>query len=121
MSEYYYPDGRPILGGVLEWAKFMDTDRMVAVTRSWDWRKEAPDEQTGVLVSTVYLGLDHSFGEGPPLIYETMVFGGDHNGDMDRYTTYEEALEGHKRMEKQVFGDPMKKVTRRIHDPREAT
>ena len=25
-------------------------------------------------VSTVWLGLDHAFGEGPPLIFETMVF-----------------------------------------------
>jgi hypothetical protein len=25
-------------------------------------------------VSTVWLGLDHSFGHGPPLIFETMVF-----------------------------------------------
>lgn len=28
----------------------------------------------GVQVSTVWLGIDHSFGVGPPVIFETMVF-----------------------------------------------
>src|SRR6187401_652293 len=36
----------------------------------------------GTIVSTVFLGLDHSWGHGPPLLYETMVFdpGGDEAG-----------------------------------------
>ena len=50
----------------------------------------------GVRVSTVFLGLDHSFmPDGPPVLYETMIFGGAHNGYQDRYTTYEAALAGH--------------------------
>lgn len=50
----------------------------------------------GFKVSTVLLGIDHSFGfGGPPVIFETMVFPGN---DMERYSTKEEALEGHKRM-----------------------
>lgn len=28
-------------------------------------------------VSTVWLGLDHSFGHGPPVVFETLIFGGD--------------------------------------------
>lgn len=45
-------------------------------------------------VSTVWLGLDHQFGEGKPLIFETMVFGG--NNEMQkRYATEEEAQDGH--------------------------
>lgn len=56
----------------------------------------------GLFISTVWLGLDHSFMEvGRPLIFESMVFGKDTNGsdiDMDRYSTESEALAGHKRL-----------------------
>lgn len=48
-----------------------------------------------VLVSTVWLGIDHQFGDGPPLIFETMVFGGHLDGEQDRYSTEREARDGH--------------------------
>jgi hypothetical protein len=35
---------------------------------------------------------------GPPLIFETMVFGGSKDGEMDRYSTKEEAEKGHEAM-----------------------
>ena len=50
----------------------------------------------------VFLGLDHSFGSGPPLLFETMVFGGPLDEEMDRYTTWDEAEAGHKAMVKRV-------------------
>jgi len=46
-------------------------------------------------ISTVFLGLDHSFGSGPPLWFETMIFGGPLNDECWRYTTYAEAEAGH--------------------------
>ena len=46
------------------------------------------------MISTVFLGFDHGFG-GTPLLFETMIFGGAHDGYQKRYTTYEEAEEGH--------------------------
>lgn len=53
-------------------------------------------------VSTVFLGLDHAFGGGPPILFETMVFGTIENHELDeycvRYSTWEEAEEGHKRI-----------------------
>lgn len=52
-----------------------------------------------VEVSTVWLGLDHSFGlGGPPLIFETLVFGGPMDGEMDRYPTLDAAQAGHDQM-----------------------
>ena len=48
-----------------------------------------------VTVSTVWLGLDHSFGAGPPIIFETMVFGGPYNQECWRYSTEQQAREGH--------------------------
>lgn len=51
-------------------------------------------------VSTVDLGLDHNFGEGPPLYFETMIFPKESIGEMfcKRYTTKETALESHERL-----------------------
>jgi hypothetical protein len=66
----------------------------------------AKDEQGQVRVSTVFLGLDHSFGSdaGKPLLWETMIFNGVHDGEQDRYSTKEEALAGHEKMKKKAFG-----------------
>jgi len=47
-------------------------------------------------VSTVFLGLDHGWGDGPPILFETMIFGGPHDQRQWRYSTIEEAREGHK-------------------------
>lgn len=50
-------------------------------------------------VSTVFLGLNHRFtGNGPPLLFETLVFGGEHADHMERYATWAEAEEGHTRI-----------------------
>ena len=56
------------------------------------------------LISTVDLGLNHQFMEGlPPLYYETMIFNWeDESGNpfeyyQYRYSTEEEAREGHQR------------------------
>jgi hypothetical protein len=51
-----------------------------------------------VEVSTVWLGLDHAFYEGAPLIFETMVFGGVLDEECERYSTEAEAIAGHHTM-----------------------
>lgn len=55
-------------------------------------------------VSTVWLGLDHGFGRGAPVIFETMVFHTGSSSDLDceRYCTEEEASEGHERIADKV-------------------
>lgn len=78
----------------LEWAKWFDkADRQVA----------HDDLPNGVRVSTVFLGIDHQFGEGPPVLFETMIFGGEHDGYQDRHCTWKEAESGHKRAVEMVF------------------
>lgn len=78
------------------WAKWFESaDRVVGKT-----------QLGSVGVSTVFLGLDHSFGSGPPLLYETMVFGGTLDGEMERYGTRAEALGGHERMVVRVQDAP---------------
>lgn len=52
-----------------------------------------------VTVSTVFLGMNHQFEpNAPALWFETLVFGGVLDGEMERYTTYSEAKAGHERM-----------------------
>jgi len=49
-----------------------------------------------ILVSTVFLGLDHNFGaSGPPVLWETLVIGGLLDGLQMRYTSREDAFRGH--------------------------
>jgi hypothetical protein len=62
---------------------------------STEYRRVAFTELGDAHVSTVFMPLDHSMGYGPPLIYETMVFGGDLDGDQWRYATEDDALLGH--------------------------
>ena len=91
MSDYYDREGRPM--------------EMMAWTRRFsnlDYKRVASDYDGDVHVSTVWLGLDHSFGEGPPLIFETLVFGGPLDGEMDRYSTLEQARAGHAAMLERV-------------------
>jgi hypothetical protein len=47
------------------------------------------------MISTVFLGTDHSWGMGRPILYESMIFGGPMDQEQDRYATREEALAGH--------------------------
>ena len=47
-----------------------------------------------VHVSTVFLGMDHAWS-GPPVLFETMVFGGALDEQQWRYCTWAEAMAGH--------------------------
>lgn len=79
----------------LEFAKWCETaDRVVAQSQVGD----------GVMVSTVFLGIDHNFAfDGPPILFETMIFqtkeGGAEMLDdyQERYRTWGEAEAGHAR------------------------
>lgn len=69
----------------------------------------ARQQVRGATVSTVFLGLDHSFHKGgPPVLWETMVFrkgeGGKRvGGEQDRCSgSREQALAMHQRMVERV-------------------
>lgn len=52
----------------------------------------------GVEVSTVFLPMDHgrlTYESHDPILFETMIFGGVHDGFQDRYTTVVNARLGH--------------------------
>lgn len=94
MGAYYDRDGRPI--SLAAWLALLGSPgaKRVALTQVGPY-----------MVSTVWLGLDHSFGAGDPLIFETMVFPAEGWADpternpafefQDRYASEQRAREGH--------------------------
>jgi len=73
--------------------------------QSADARRVGLDEVGDWHVSTVFLGLDHSFGSEPPLWFETMVFARESSSDLfcDRYSTWEDAVTGHQSVVEQLL------------------
>ncbi len=86
MANYYDRDGRPIT----------DVGEFARLFSDLTYKRILVDTVDGADVSTVWLGINHNYtGEGPPLIFETMIFGGDHDQDCWRYATEEEARKKH--------------------------
>lgn len=58
---------------------------------------DAADMSVSFDVSTVWLGVDHNHGDGPPVIFETMVFDEGSNQELlaRRYCTEQQAKDGH--------------------------
>lgn len=52
-------------------------------------------------ISTVFLVIDHGY-DRVPLLFETMVFGGDMDGYCWRYPTYQDAEAGHEEVVEMV-------------------
>jgi hypothetical protein len=86
MSDLYMLDGHtPVrCEDVRAWGRwFEETER-----RRVRWTELPSGEQ----ISTVFLGMDHQHGDaGPPLLFETMISGGEWADWQDRCSTWEEA------------------------------
>jgi hypothetical protein len=93
---------------LLEWARWYEER---------DNRRVALDEVNGVRVSTVFLGLDHGWGRGAPVLWETMSFPREDTPPDDprwkwsdyqeRYTSAADARAGHARVVEAVRrGEP---------------
>lgn len=78
---------------LITWGKWMQTgNRKVKVAQVGESK-----------VSTVFLGLDHNWGDGPPTLWETMVFGGLMDQELDRCSGSREQAEAmHERMVEKV-------------------
>lgn len=90
MTDYYILDeNKQIIAceDIIKWGKWMQIAD----------RKIARDTIDDIVISTVFLGLDHSYGGKIPILFETMIFGGKHDKYQNRYVTIEEALIGHEK------------------------
>lgn len=89
------PDGRtPVPCSMLAWDAARRSRKREAGNDPW---RVALTELPGdVRISTVFLGLDHSFGMGDtPILFETMIFGLK-DEYCERYSTWDEAEAGHR-------------------------
>lgn len=98
------------------WALHYDLDGKACTLRTWARLMQDPASRFlrrsrigPYVLSTVWLGIDHAFGDDQkPLIFESMVFLADGwyddsriglpDLDMQRYPTREQALAGHEEM-----------------------
>lgn len=97
---YYILRGKEIVEthDLLEWGRMFEDREARRVARTGN------DDH---FVSTVFLGMDHGFGDGPPLIFETMAFLDGNEEDMTRSSTWAEAEQQHRDMCIKVLGyDP---------------
>lgn len=60
-----------------------------------EYRCVARTEIGDIVVSTAWLGVDYGYAFGRGLIFETIIFGGERDGEAYRYSTLSEARVGH--------------------------
>lgn len=76
-----------LVASIEEWGRFYETADSIV----------KQEEIGGVRISTVFLGIDHQFGDGPPILFETMIFGGEHDQYQDRCSTWKQAEDMHEK------------------------
>ena len=90
----------------MRWARWFET---------WN-RRVASTHIAHIHISTVFLGLDHSFGDGLPLLFDTMIFDGMDDEYQTRCSTWDEALVQHQEAVAKVLNDGIQKVSEFWHE-----
>ena len=84
---------------LIKWAMWFEDINNRFVAR--DQIADSINTGENIRVSTVFLGLDYSFDASKantvPILFETMIFGGNHDQYCDRYATWTQSKKGHKR------------------------
>lgn len=86
---------------------YLNEDKTYRPAKLMEWEEQfetmdrdvQKDKIEGHRVSTVWLGLDHNYYGGKPMLFETMIFADEERGRVIycyRYSTWQEAEEGHK-------------------------
>lgn len=94
---------KPVAVDLTTWAAWYENheNRRVAFD-------EGEDNKGPWSLSSVCLGMDHGWGDGPPVLFETMLFrdnkAADDDGDMWRFCTWEEIASFHRRKVAELKG-----------------
>ncbi len=89
----------PVRSTLLEWARWMEKNQ-IQIRVALD-KIDSPD-LIPATISTVFLGLNHGWGDIPKW-FETGIFYGNGSCEIiDRYTSWEEAEDGHRRVTEAV-------------------
>jgi len=104
MKGYYIlRDKKPVPATTIEWVLFMEKRNDCVVKRT---------NILGMYVSTVFLGMDHSFlSDATPILFETMIFKGPLDQEYQtRYTSWKQAVRGHWKAVGYVIGYKIKSL-----------
>jgi hypothetical protein len=82
-------DNNPIKASTNEYLEWIEKNPLKKVV--------AQDTIKEIFISTVFLGLDHAFpmNSNKPVLWETMIFRGEHDQYQERYVSHEDAVAGH--------------------------
>ena len=119
MSGNYILDelGNPVLEpDVIKWAQWFDKRTGDDPVDDTTWRVGA-DHIGSTFVSTVFLGLDQNFAGGLPVLWETLVRGGQLDQEGERYNSRDEAKQGHAHWVARVKELPSQKAATGIFSP----
>jgi hypothetical protein len=110
MAKFYIlnDNGEPERANILTWMDWFSNpdnqnNRIIAKTNI-----------KGCQISTIFIGFNSSMGNERPELFETMVFGGELDGKYVRYSTRQEAKNGHEEMVATVLKTNPKKQS--IHE-----
>ncbi len=92
-APYYILNGHEVVGcsDAFEWGKWFEANKDARIVKQ--------EYVRGNWISTVFLGLDHNYWGGSPVVFETMVFPSYTSRDLwcERCSTWEEAEAQHKK------------------------
>jgi hypothetical protein len=85
---------------LLKWGEwFTNDERRIVRHQRWNGVVFPTDDglrrEGEVFVSTVFLGMDHNWFGGPPILWESMVFIDGEDCEQQRYSSLREAIIGH--------------------------
>jgi len=89
---HYKLEGRKVVEvpGLLVWARWFEKSQKKRIVKQTQITRQK-------LLSTVFLGLDHGWGNTKkPVLFETMLFVRGKGKIVERYCTYTKAENGHK-------------------------
>jgi len=92
---YYDRQGEPMT--MQQWAQRFEDEDYRHIARDVIGPDEPLDPAPLITVSTFWLGLNHNWRSDEPLIYETIIIGGEHDATGMRYATEKQARDGHRR------------------------
>jgi hypothetical protein len=85
------------MGGLMEWVEWCVEAGGDDKTFARVGYAAIGDDDNDVEVSTTFLGLDHRHaGDGPPLVFETAIIIGRRHEIQGRYSTWDDAVAGHR-------------------------
>lgn len=81
---------------IMEWGEFMEKGQEDPLHRHVARSYFYVDGVDYCNLSTVFLGIDNGLGERSPMLFESLIFGGEDLDDsMLRYSTWDQARSGH--------------------------